>query len=229
MRNLLLIAALLSAPIALLGCNDDNNSSDDGGLGGDGGGGTGGGGGSDGGTGQGGQSGEPATQLLTITPRPGVTSATIGTPITLTFDGSMDSTARQFVDLHRGSIAGDIVPMDCLWSNANGTLTCAATTAQPLIPDSLYILHVGAGMLATNGQMIGSTGMTAMGGSIINGSMMTTHGGMPASGMASGWTGSSGAGSAYGYAFPMRFLPIGGTGTGGTGTGGSTGGLVDGF
>lgn len=215
MRRILLIAALLSAPVALLGCDDDNNSNSDGGLGEDGGGGTGGGGGTDGGTGQGGQDSEPATQLLTITPRPGGPSATIGTPITLTFDGGMDSTARQFVDLHHGSVAGAIVPMDCLWSNGNATLTCAATTTQPLVADSLYILHIGAGLMANDGRMIGNTGMSAMGGTSIDAAMMTTHGGQPTTGMGNGWTGSGGAGNTFGHAFQLRFLPIGGTGAGG--------------
>jgi hypothetical protein len=214
MRRIWLIAALLSAPVALLGCDDDSNSNNDGGLGEDGGGGTGGGGGPDGGTGQGGQDGEPATQLLTISPRPGAATSTVGTPITLTFDGSMDSTARQFVDLHQGAVAGPIVPMTCLWSNENSTLACAATTTQPLVADSLYILHVGSGLTTSRGGMLGTSGMTAMGGTAVDGSAMTMHGGQSTGGIGSGWTG-SGPGGGFGYAFQMRFLPIGGTGTGG--------------
>ena len=89
MRRALLLIALLSAPIALLGCDDDNNGTIDEG-------------GRDGGE-QPGQGTEPGTQLLAIAPRPGVATATVGTPITLTFDGSVDTTVAQFVDLGMGT------------------------------------------------------------------------------------------------------------------------------
>ena len=218
MRRALLLTALLSAPIALLGCDDDNNGTIDEG-------------GEDGGE-QPGQGTEPGTQLLTITPRPGVANATVGTPITLTFDGSVDTTVAQFVDLHSGSITGAIVPLDCTWSDGNSTLACAATTTQPLVADSLYILHIGAGLLSSNGQQLGSSGLAAMGGTSIDAATVTTHGGQSTSGLESGWRGTgtgigTGNDNTIGYAFELRFLPIGGTGTGGGTSGGmGTGGVV---
>jgi hypothetical protein len=219
MRRALLLTALLSAPIALLGCDDDNNGTIDEG-------------GEDGGE-QPGEGMEPGTQLLTITPRPGVASATVGTPITLTFDGSVDTTVAQFVDLHRGSVTGEILPLDCTWSDGNSTLACAITTTQPLVADSLYILHIGAGLLSSNGQQLTSSGLAAMGGTSIDAGTVTTHGGQSTSDLPSGWRGTgngigTGNDNTIGYAFELRFLPIGGTGTGGGTSGGTgTGGVVD--
>ena len=211
MRRALLLAALLSAPVALLGCDDSNGTVDEGGE--------------DGG-GQPGQGTQPGTQLLTITPRPGVATATVGTPITLTFDGSVDTTVSQFVDLHSGTVTGGIVPLDCTWANGNSTLACAATTSQPLVADSLYILHIGGGLLSSNGRQLTTAGLAAMGGTVIDASTVTTHAGQSTSGLASGWRG-TGNGNTIGFAFEMRFLSIGGTGTGGGTVGGmGTGGLA---
>jgi hypothetical protein len=192
MRRLLVLALSASASLAILACNDDNNDS---------------------GTGQPGQGSQPASEVLNISPTPGTMTATVGTPIIITFDGTMDTTAAHYVDLHLGTIDGPVVPMDCTWRNAVSTLACAVSTAQPLLPDSLYTLHMGAGLMASNGSVIGTMGMADMGGTdvMMTGSMM--HGGQPASALGDGWRGTGNRAGSIGFAFPMHFLPLGGTGT----------------
>lgn len=203
MRRAFLFAALLAAPMALPGCGDNNNNVP-------------------GGTGE--TPSEPtqsgaATALVTISPTPGPATDTVGTPISLKFDGAMDTASARFVDLHQGSIDGPVVPMNCGWQLADSLLSCTATAAQPLQADAPYTLHIGAGMTGSNGEVLSTTPLIAWGGVPVDPTKTTTHNGQPIGSLGKGWTGD---GPTAGYAFAVQFLPRGlpGSTSGGTSTGG---------
>lgn len=206
MRRALLIMALASAPIALLGCGNDNNSVPT----------------SPGDGGQPTQQNTSATALREISPPPGAATVEVGAPIVLDFNGVMDTAQARFVDLHQGSIDGPIVPWTCTWGNADSTLTCTGTPAQPLLADTPYVLHIGAGLKGTNGEVLSSVPLAAWGGTPITATDMPSHGGQPSGGLAEGWKGTGDQANLLGWAYNLRFLPAGSlpdsTGPGTTGT-----------
>ena len=93
---------------------------------------------------------------------------------------------EQYMDLHQGGIAGPTVPMGCVWSPDQTTLTC--TPATPLAAGTQYTIHVGAGMTDAQGGMMTMDGWTTMGGQWATGGMMGgTHAGQPMGMMGPGW------------------------------------------
>jgi hypothetical protein len=104
---------------------------------------------------------------------------------------------EQFVDLHDGTTAGPVHPMNCAWSADRTKLTCTPTT--PLQAQTTYTLHMGAGIMAAAGGTVDMSPGTGMGGQWLMGSMMGgQHAGEPMSMMGGDWRGSNGS---YGMMF----------------------------
>ncbi len=136
---------------------------------------------------------EPATQLISVSPRGGSASVALSPDIVFTFNHPMRAGMEQFMAMHQGDLTGPITPMSCSWSDGQRTLSCRPD--QPLAAGTHYTLQVGGGMMDSNGQVVGMDrfGM-GMGGQSISGGMMGGQTGM----MGSGWMSAAGG---YGMMF----------------------------
>jgi hypothetical protein len=120
------------------------------------------------------------------------------------FNGSMGAGMERYVDLHRGDIAGPLVPMSCIWSTDRSTLTC--TPGGPLQPGTRYTIHLGSGMVDAGGRRVETEehGMQ-MGGQPVNGQMIgPMHGPEPAGMMEPGWRGAGDGHFGMGFTFETR-------------------------
>ena len=137
------------------------------------------------------------TALVAVSPGGGVTGVNIATTMTMQFSGPMAAGMEQFVDLHDGTTAGPVHPMSCTWSADKATLTCGPTT--PLQANTMYTLHLGAGMMDAAGGTVNMGPGTTMGGQwLMSGMMGGLHAGQPMSMMGGAWRGSNGS---YGMVF----------------------------
>jgi hypothetical protein len=137
----------------------------------------------------------PAT-LVAVSPTPGATTVSTSSTITLTFGQPMMAGMEQHMDLHQGGITGSTVPMSCVWSLDQATLTCTPTN--PLAAGTQYTIHVGGGMTDAEGHMMDLDSWTSMGGQWATGGMIGgTHAGQPIGMMGPGWM----HGSDYGMLF----------------------------
>lgn len=138
-----------------------------------------------------------ATALVAVSPDGGATGVSLGTTMTMRFNGPMAAGMEQYVDLHDGTVAGPIHPMSCTWSADRTTLTCVPST--PLQDHTMYTLHLGAGMMAAGGGAVNMEPGTGMGGQWVMGGMMGgLHAGQQMSMMGGDWRGSNGS---YGMMF----------------------------
>lgn len=139
----------------------------------------------------------PATATLAaVSPAPVATGVATSTTVTLTFGQPMMNGMEQYMDLHQGGIAGPVMPMNCVWSPDQTTLTC--TPANPLSPGTQYTIHVGAGMTDAQDHMMDMGDWTTMGGQWVTSGMMSgMHDGQMVGMMGSGWK----QGSHYGMMF----------------------------
>jgi hypothetical protein len=129
-----------------------------------------------------------ATALNSVAFGPATTTHQGGT-VTMTFNGSMMAGMEQYVDLHQGTTTGPVVPMTCTMSPDRVTITCAPNAA--LTPGGQYTLHMGAGMMGSNGTPVDMSAGMGMGGTWMTSGMMGGHNGAM---MGSGWTDMAGHG-----------------------------------
>jgi len=136
--------------------------------------------------------------FMSVTPQGGATRVSASAPIVFRFGAAMGAGMEQYVDLHRGDLAGPTVPMNCGWSGDRTTLTC--TPQGPPSSRTTYVIHLGGGMMTQAGQRLDYARYGPMlGGQWIMGGMMgSTHGGGPWGMMGPGWRNSNGS---YGMAF----------------------------
>jgi len=138
--------------------------------------------------------------LLSVSPAGGTSGVSVTTQMVLTFGVAMGQGMEQYVDLHRGDLAGPTLSLHCGWA-ANGTvLEC--TPLEPLEAQTTYWLHLGGGLHDPAGQGIdlGPYGPMYGGSWITGGMMMGSHAGQPWAAMGAGW---HDAGHGYGMAFPF--------------------------
>ena len=145
-----------------------------------------------------------ATTLAEITPQPGAAGVDPAGPIMLRFSAPIGTGMERYVDLHRGDIAGPIVPITCTWSTARSTLTC--TPGSPLQSRTRYIIHLGSGMMDAGGRRVETEehGMR-MGGQPVDAETIgPMHGGEPAGMMEPGWHGPGDGHFGIGFRFETR-------------------------
>lgn len=124
---------------------------------------------------------------------------TVGAPLELHWGVPMGAGMEQYVDLHLGSLAGPVVPMNFAWSADRTTLVC--TPLSPLQQRTQYFVHLGGGMVGANGQVVDMMQYgPGYGGQWIQGGMMGYggHAGMDWGAMGGNWRSSNGS---YGMAF----------------------------
>ncbi len=140
-----------------------------------------------------------SVSLASVTPAPGATAVSTATTVMASFSQPMMAGMEQYVDLHQGGVDGPIMPMSCAWNGARTTLTC--TPNSPLASSTAYTIHMGAGMMDDQGDMMDMANWTTMGGQWATSGMMGgTHGGMAVGMMGSGWKDGMGH---YGMLFPF--------------------------
>lgn len=129
----------------------------------------------------------PTTSLVEVTPPAGATEVARDGAIIVRFSGPMGMGMENYVDLHRGTIDGPVVPMSCSWSADRSTLTCGLDV--PLEERADYTLHMGGGMVDANGHqvMMEQPGMGMGGRAVTSGMMGGTHSGQPITMMGPGW------------------------------------------
>ena len=134
-----------------------------------------------------------STQLVSVSPRGGAVGVSTTPDIVLSFNHAMMAGMEQYLALHLGTVTGPTIPMSCSWSDGRKTLSCHP--GQPLASATSYTIHMGGGMMDSDGQPVGmdSYGM-GMGGQWATGGMMGGQSGM----MGPGW---QGAGGTYGMMF----------------------------
>lgn len=136
-------------------------------------------------------------RVVSIVPAGGATGVDPNAPIVITFSHAMRSGMEQYAALHEGDVTGTVVPGTWTWSDDRTTLTF--TPAQPLKPQTLYTLHLGGGMRASDGGYVDYGPCTTQyGGQWATQQMM--GGGMMGGGsmMGSGWRHPNGT---YGMVF----------------------------
>jgi hypothetical protein len=129
-----------------------------------------------------------ATALESVTIGP-ATATTPGGVMTMSFNGPLMARMEQYGDLHQGNTSAAQVPMACAMSTDRATITCAPNAA--LTPGGQYTLHMGAGMMGSNGTPVDMSAGMGMGGTWMTGGMMGGHNGAM---MGSGWTDTAGHG-----------------------------------
>lgn len=132
--------------------------------------------------------------LMSVSPGAGAIVSSDGASIVLRFSLPMATGMEQWVDLHRGDLAGDTLPLSCAWSSDRSTLTCVPVA--PLTP-GMYALHVGGGMLAANGGSL-DWGAHHPGGQWAMPGPGTNHAGHAWGEMGQGWHAQNGS---YGMVF----------------------------
>lgn len=170
-RSMIPGAAALALLLAAAGCGDETMMTGPGGIPGS------------------------SPMVLSVTPSGDATGVSATTAVTIRFSQGMGVGMEQFVDMHQGDVTGPVMPMSCGWSGDRSMLTCTPRAA--LRPGTRYAVHVGAGMMGTNGLPLDLNQMP-MGGQWAFPSMMGNHGGMSWNMMGSGWQGSNGS---YGMVF----------------------------
>jgi hypothetical protein len=151
-----------------------------------------------------------ATSVLSVNPLGGATDVDPNAQISIRFDGAMMAGTEQYVDLHRGEITGPTHPIACGWSVEYTSLTCRP--ASPLDRGTWYTLHLGGGMMGSNGAPIHMDPSTWHGGWTEPGTRMgprrmgepmrtDTHAGDSWGMMGPGWRNGNGT---YGMVFQFQ-------------------------
>lgn len=140
------------------------------------------------------------TMLLSVTPIGGAVGVPTGSSMALRLSAPMARGMEAFMDLHEGGLDGHVAPWRCNLSPDRTNLTCLPVS--PLRSHASYTLHIGGGMMDTDGHFIDMDEYRgSMGGEWIQGGMMgPSHDTNPWGMMAGGWQGMNGS---YGMAFPF--------------------------
>lgn len=114
-----------------------------------------------------------STSIVGVSPAGGATNVSVGSVVTLNFDHAMRSGMEQYVALHRDSLLGPLVPGTMAWSDDRMQLTF--TPSAPLAPHTMYVLHVGGGMIDSTGTPIDYGRCAELGGHGVTDGMMGGH------------------------------------------------------
>lgn len=122
--------------------------------------------------------------LLSVQPSPGSLGVTVGATVVISFDHPIALGMEEFAVLHEGSLTGPEV--DGLWELSDDRTELTFTPAEELKPGTMYVIHVGGGMMNGYGNVVnlGRHGI-GMGGQWATQQMMT-------GGMGSGMGGNGG-------------------------------------
>ena len=148
-----------------------------------------------------------AAALLSVSPDPGSTGITVNATVEVTFDHSLMAGMEAYADLHEGDLTGPVV--EGTWTLSEDRTVLTFTPAQPLLPATNYVIHMGGGMMDDAGHPVDmSTHGPGMGGQWATDEMMThgmggMHGGSGGMGdqshhMGAGWQHANGS---YGMVF----------------------------
>jgi hypothetical protein len=133
------------------------------------------------------------TIVASIAPDGGATDVDPAGPIALTFSGPMRAGMEDYIAMHRGEVAGPVVPGSWAWSDNRTRLSFTPTS--PLDPGTAYTIHLGGGMMDAGGRALGYEHcLDQHGGRWATDQMMGANGGM----MGSGWQHANGT---YGMTF----------------------------
>lgn len=136
--------------------------------------------------------------LLSVHPPGGSVGVVPGASVVITFDGAIMPEMIEYAALHLGGITGPVTAGSWTLSQDSTVLTFAP--AEPLLPATLYTIHLGGGIQDCHGQTIDFDmhGTTHMGGQWASGSMMGGGGMGGQTHMGAGWRHANGA---YGMIF----------------------------
>ena len=134
-----------------------------------------------------------AAALLSVQPAPGTVGVEVGTTVTVVFDHAMAPGMDAYMALHEGDVSGPEVPGT--WMMSGDHMTMTFTPAEPLKAATVYVIHVGGGMMDGDGHVVNlERHGLEMGGHWATGSMMTggmgsgmTGGGLDGHHMGDGW------------------------------------------
>ncbi len=110
----------------------------------------------------------------------------------LRFNGSMMTGMERYVDLHRGHLQDQTMPMTCTWPADRTTVTCRPDGR--LDTNTMYTLHMGGGLRGSDGREIEMDSHRDMMGGQWAGQANSggMHSGMTMGSMDSGWRNSNG-------------------------------------
>ena len=114
---------------------------------------------------------DAATALTAVQPEGGTTGVDANAEVVLEFSHPMNSTMSDYADVHEGDLQGPGVAGSWSWSEDHTVLTFRPE--EPFAPATTYVVHVGGGMMDTDGEHVnlGEHG-SHMGGDWATGSMM---------------------------------------------------------
>lgn len=148
----------------------------------------------------------PPTELLSVVPQGGATNVDPTQPVTVTFNHPLAQQMTEYASLHEGDVTGPVV--SGTWSLEQGDSVLVFTPDQALKPATQYTIHLGGGMMDSQGNDVGfgmygsmmggewATDGMMMGGGMGGGMMGGGSGQSPE--MGTGWQGSNGM---YGMVF----------------------------
>ncbi|MEJ2678548.1 MAG: Ig-like domain-containing protein [Gemmatimonadota bacterium] len=147
------------------------------------------------------------TELLSVVPQGGATNVDPTEPVTVTFNHPLAQQMTEYASLHEGDVTGPVV--QGMWALAQDDSVLVFTPDQPLKPATQYTIHVGGGMMDTEGNDVGfDMDGSMMGGQWATDGMMGRMGGGMMGGqnseMGNGWQGTNGM---YGMVFTFTTAP----------------------
>lgn len=137
------------------------------------------------------------TVVASVTPAGGSVAVPTNVIMTVSFSGPMRNGMEMYAAVHQGSVTGPVVPGSWMWSADHMQLRFTPT--MPLQAHTTYTMHLGGGMLDTDGSPVDyQSCVDRMGGAWATPAMM--GGGMMGgtSMMGPGWQGANGM---YGMTF----------------------------
>jgi hypothetical protein len=111
------------------------------------------------------------TVLLNVVPQGGSVDVAPGSTVTIRFNHSMNPAMSEYTAVHEGDLTGPEAVGTWRWSENHTTLTLMP--GQPFRPATTHTIHLGGGMMDTNGDHVdfGQHG-PGMGGQWATGDMM---------------------------------------------------------
>jgi hypothetical protein len=125
------------------------------------------------------------TELLSVIPAGGATGVDPNEPITIQFSHPVGVGMEQYVVLHEGGVNGEIVPGTWTWSEDRMALTFVPD--QPLQAQTEYAIHIGGGLMDSNGNVVDCRRGEGFGGQWVGGGMMGGMGSVSSTMMGQGW------------------------------------------
>lgn len=92
---------------------------------------------------------DAAPLLLSIDPTGGATDVAVDRPVTIDFDHAMMAGMEAWVDVHEGDLAGPTI--GGRWTFSDDRSRWTFTPASPLHPNTVYVVHLGGGMMGAEG------------------------------------------------------------------------------